>query len=88
LLLFKKDLLLDPGSCILEFLLDILGDRNGGVAKPRPTIDLALDLIHLSGRGENAEHRFLRFPAFKIEGSCSVLLNDAVIEVARSVRET
>ena len=80
--------MLDPRSSILEFLFDILGDCNRRVAKPRPSIDLALDLIHLSGRGENAEHRFLRFPAFKIEGSCSVLLNDAVIEVARSVRET
>jgi hypothetical protein len=88
LLIFKKDLLLDPRSSILELLLDILGDCNRGVAKPCPSIDLALDLIHLSGRGENAQHGFLRFPAFKINSSCSVLLNNAIIEVARSMRET
>jgi hypothetical protein len=46
--------LLGPRSSVLEFLLDIFGNRNGWVGKPRPSIDLALDFVHLSGRRENA----------------------------------
>jgi hypothetical protein len=80
--------LFDSRFNILEFLFDILGDCNVGVTKARTAIDLALNLIHLSRGRENAEHGFLRFSSFKVNGSSSVLLNNAVVKVAGSMRKS